>query len=142
MKVSEQGLELIKKFEEFRPEAYQCAAGKWTVGYGTTAGVTAKTTVTQAQATELLEAYLREQDISLAKLGLNLKQNEYDAVASLCYNIGMPAFTRSVLCKRIKGQAPRTEIEAAWRSFRKGGGKILQGLVNRRAAELAVYFGQ
>jgi lysozyme len=133
--------ELIKKSEVLRLKAYLCAAGKPTIGYGTTKYpdgrlVKLGDTCTEAQANEWLNDYMaREVNPRIALLGL--KGSCLEAVQSLCYNIGAPAFMKSKLCAAIK-RRDLAEIIHQW-DFIYAGGKPLLGLARRRTAELALF---
>lgn len=67
-------------------------------------------------------------------------QNQIDALINLAYNIGVGALSTSTLIKKINAKAKRVDIETAWRAWNKAGGKVLQGLVNRREREIKMYF--
>ena len=80
MKISQEGLSLIKKFEGCELEAYKCAAGVWTIGYGSTKGVKEGDTITQEEADELLLHEMEEYEGYINELvEKDLKQNEFDA---------------------------------------------------------------
>lgn len=102
MNISPEGIEQIKAFEALRLKAYLCPGGRWTIGYGHTAGVKAGDTMTPGQA----EAFLRE-DITLICLQLDIllkvtvTQNQFDALGSLLFNIGVKAFATSRLLKKL-----------------------------------------
>lgn len=144
-KVSKDGLNLIKKFEGLRLNAYLDSVNVPTIGFGSTYvdGVRVKLgmTITEEKALELLEEHIDREVIpyinSLIKVPL--KQNQIDAIVSLIYNIGSSAFKSSTVLRKINSGAPIIEIESAWKSWNKAGGKILQGLVNRRLAEINLY---
>lgn len=67
-------------------------------------------------------------------------QNQIDALVNLAYNIGVGALSKSTLIKRINARATKDEISAAWRMWNKAGGKVIQGLTNRREREIKMYF--
>ena len=145
--VSSRGLAIIKEFEGFRAKAYKCAAGKWTIGYGTTdadksiTGVTIKAgmTISKQKATEWLKKSVDH------KYGRNVNsfdnkyhwtQNEFDALVSFAYNIG----SINQLCangKRTKGQ-----IADAMLKYVKANGRTLPGLVKRRKKERALFLSK
>src|SRR5512139_2752884 len=106
MKISKTGIDLIKHFEGLRLEAYQCSAGVWTIGYGTTrvhsGPVTEGMRITEDEAERLLLADIRyfEQRVNdLVKVPLS--QNQFDALVSLAYNIGDGALADSTLLKEL-----------------------------------------
>jgi len=78
MKISQEGLGLIKKFEGCELEAYKCAAGVWTIGYGSTKGVEEGDTITQDGADELLLEEMHEYEGYINDMvASDLKQNEF-----------------------------------------------------------------
>lgn len=140
-RTGKKGLELIKRFEGFRSDAYICPAGILTIGYGHTEGVKAGDKVTYEQAEELLK-----QDVWAAENCVNddirveLTQNQFDALVSFVYNCGIIAFFYSTL-RRVINRNPN-DYEAIGREFarwNRAGGRVLQGLVNRRKAEFELY---
>lgn len=137
-KISQNGLKLIMQFEGCRLQAYQCAAGVWTIGYGHTAGVKQGQTITQAQAEEYLrqdcrkfENYVNNKNYVPATEQLN--QNQFDALVSFAYNCGQ--WNLKALCM---GRTT-AQIAEAIPKYNKAAGKVLAGLVRRRAAEQALF---
>ncbi len=139
MKTSEHGINLIKRFEGLRLEAYKCSAGVWTIGYGYTLGVKQGDRITQEQAEQYLIDYIRNAEKQLNELiKVEVSQNQYDALMSLFYNIGYAQFASSTCLKRLNNKDYKGAAEAlVW--WNKAGGKILQGLVNRRDAEKELF---
>jgi len=76
--------------------------------------------------------------VKLLKVPQN--QNQVDALINLAYNIGVGALTTSTLMKKINAKGTKEEISAAWRMWNKAGGKVIQGLTNRREREINMYF--
>jgi lysozyme len=145
MKVSQQGLELIKAFEGFRSRAYQDVVGVWTIGYGTTRvdgqPVCQGMVCTREQAEEWLrkdvDKYLQEVS-ALINPKIKLTQNQIDAIASLVYNIGVGNFSRSTLLRLINAG----DMEGAAKQFlrwNKAGGRVVEGLTRRRQAEAELF---
>ena len=135
MKISNKGLELIKRFEGCRLAAYKDSGGTWTIGYGHTKGVTAGQTITQAQA----DAFLAE-DVAVAEAAVNkyygkyqFNQNQFDALVSFAFNIG------SIDKLTINGTRTIAEISSKIPAYCNCAGKKLQGLVNRRTAEKKLF---
>ena len=83
MNISQEGISLIKKFEGCELEAYQCAAGVWTIGYGSTKLITQDMSITQEEAEKLLikDIAVFEQEIEKA-VEVPLHQHQYDALVS------------------------------------------------------------
>jgi lysozyme len=143
MKVSSNGLALIKQFEGFRAQAYICPAGVLTIGYGSTGKhVKRGQVITEAEATALLIKDAARFERAVNALGLKLTQNQFDALVSLAFNIGTGNFASSTLVKRLKvgDMAGAAAQFAAWNKARVNGVlKVLPGLVRRRAAEAALF---
>ena len=139
MKPSERGLALIRQFEGLRLSAYRCAAGVLTIGWGTTKGVKMGLEITRDEADRLLlEDAQRFADHVKALVKVPLNQNQTDALAALVYNIGPSAFAQSTLLKRINDG--RHDLAASeFERWVNAGGKRINGLVRRRAAERALY---
>ena len=140
MKASDKGIELIKKHEGFRAKAYKCPADKWTIGYGHTLNVKSTDVIDKAQA----EVFLR-QDVEFAekevnKHNLNINQNQFDALVSFVFNLGVGNFARSTLLRKIKSNANDPTIRREFERWIYAGGKILNGLVRRREEEANLYF--
>lgn len=137
-KIGQAGLNLIKEFEGCRLKAYQCAAGVWTIGYGHTAGVKQGQTITQAQAESFLkqdcekfEKYVN--NATYVPITESLNQNQFDALMSFAFNCG--AYNLKKLCAGRNA----TQIANALPKYNKAAGKTLNGLVKRRAAEVALF---
>lgn len=131
MKISQNGIDLIKKFEGCRLDAYKCPAGVWTIGYGHTAGVTSGQKISPAQA----EAYLRadiekyEKKVEKYESRYHWTQTEFDAMVSFAYNLG------SIDKLTANGTRTKTVIAEKILLYNKAGGKVLAGLTKRRQAE-------
>jgi len=142
--INKSGLDLIKQFEGLRTAAYLCPANVPTIGFGNTSSVTradvGRKTITAAQAESLLRADLQRFERAVSKLvTVPLSDNQYAALVSFAFNLGEGNLAKSTLLKRINAKAPVTQIEASWMQWVNAGGKRLQGLVNRRAAEISLY---
>lgn len=141
MKTSQRGLDLIKRFEGFRAEAYRDIAvpNLWTIGYGFTSNVREGDTMTKAQANARLARELSgyELAVKVATDG-QCNQNQFDALVSFCWNVGIEGMQRSSVIKAHR----RGDYQAAARAFalwNKAGGRVWPGLTRRRAAEAALY---
>jgi lysozyme len=141
MKVSSAGVSLIKQLEGYREKAYQCSAGVWTIGYGHTGGVKPDDRVTQADADALLAADLARFEAAVNAAGIpDITQNQFDALVSLCYNIGEAAFGKSTLRRLAKVNPTDTRIKYEFLKWVNAGGKPSEGLRKRREQEAALYF--
>lgn len=143
---SEQVFSFIAKLEKFYPKAYPDYT-QWSVGYGsgmnwdTHTPVTKDTTVDEATAKRWLLAEAAQNMATINKyVKVPLNANQRTALAAFVYNVGDGAFIGSTLLKKINAKASRAEIEAAWKEWRMAGGKVNPGLVNRRQAEINMYF--
>jgi lysozyme len=148
MKISKKGLELIKDFEKFMSKPYIDDVGVPTIGYGNTYYPNGKKVtmqdapITEAQATVLLETIF-EKDFAKF-IPQNVNQNQFDAMASLIYNIGAGAFLKSTLRKKVKVNSNDSSIEQEFLKWNKGRilGQLveLKGLTIRRKKESELYF--
>lgn len=141
MLLSETGINLIKDFEGFHPEAYQCPAGIWTIGYGHTAGVHPGNVVSVAQAEILLRQDISESEYAIRRfVSVLLHQHQFDALVSFVFNIGSGNFSASTLLKKLNAG---NYIGAANEFLRwiYASGMCMPGLVRRREAEKALFTG-
>lgn len=143
MKPSTAALDLIKHFEGQRLTAYQDSVGVWTIGIGHTgADVTPGKTISASDALKLLEA---DADIAAAGvsalLAVAVTQSEFDALTSFAFNLGIGALKTSTLLKKLNAGDPQGAADEFPR-WVNAGGRRLQGLVKRRAAERAMFLGQ
>ncbi len=144
MKTSESGIELIKRFEGLELEAYQDIAGIWTIGYGHTGpDVEPGMKISERDAEELLRRDLkpREQAVDSA-VRVPLNQNEFDALVSFVYNVGIGALRSSTALKRLnKGNRVGAADALTWWNKATVGGVLREvtGLTRRRAAERALF---
>ena len=144
METSKIGIDLIKFFEGFKSKPYLCPAKIPTIGYGSTfykngKKVTLKDKpINEEEAEQLLAKDLEIfENIVRRKVKVPLKQNQFDALVSHTYNTG----GSDTLFKLINQNAPDSQIKKWFTTkYITGGGKRLQGLVNRRNAEANLYF--
>mgnify|MGYP001593774996 FL=1 len=139
MKISQEGISLIKKFEGCELEAYQDAVGVWTIGYGHIKGVKDGMQITKAQAEEMLvhELVEYEQHV-LTQVTISLDQCMFDALVSWTYNLGPTNLNSSTLLK-VLNSGDYEGVPAQIKRWNKAGGKILDGLVRRREAEALLF---
>jgi|TARA_B100002019_G_scaffold102230_1_gene88146 lysozyme len=142
MKISPEGLALIKKFEGCELEAYQCSAGVWTIGYGHTKGVEEGMTITKDQAEQMLLEELVEYEVAVEEAVDNqLDQCMFDALVSWTYNLGPTNLNNSTMLK-VLNAGEYDEVPAQIKRWNKAGGKVLQGLIRRREAEALLFEGK
>ena len=141
MKTSQYGIDLIKHFEGCELEAYQCAAGVWTIGYGHIKGVSEGMTITQEQAEQMLLDELVEYENYINELvSVDLSQNQFDALVSWVYNLG-PSNLRSSTLLKVLNSGDYNGVPAQIMRWNKAGGKVLEGLTRRREAEARLFSG-
>ena len=146
MKLSRDGIKLILDFEgkhrkrsDGRYAAYRCPAGVWTIHAGVTEGVHEGMIVTEAEGMAMFRKEIAKFEEAVDRLvAVDLSQNEFDALVSFAYNVGSGALAKSTLLKKLN----KGDFDGAAREFlkwNKGGGKVLPGLVRRRAAEAELF---
>ena len=140
-KLSAKGAFFIKLKEGFRSVAYNKLDGIWTIGYGHTLGVTQGMTCTRAEADTWFLQDVAKCEASVNKQNLKLSQNQFDALVSYAFNIGVGAFERSNLLAMIKSGKPEAEIRKWWTThWITVSMEVIPGLVTRRAEEAAMFF--
>ena len=147
MKTSSKGIDLIKSFETLQLKAYKAVQTEqyYTIGYGHYGpDVEPDSTVTEKEAEQLLKEDLAdvERAVSNATAGWNLNQNQFDALVSFTFNVGIRAFRNSTLLKLIKRTTPENVIRAEFMKWKYSGGRVLAGLERRRRAEADLYFSK
>ena len=142
MKISAEGLSLIKKFEGCELEAYQCSAGVWTIGYGHTKDIEEGMTITKEQAEEMLVDELHEYESYVNEyVTVELEQNQFDALVSWVYNLG-PTNLKSSTMLKVLNSGDFDGVPAQIKRWNKAGGNVLEGLVRRREAEALLFQGK
>ncbi len=140
MKTSVGGVLFIQNYESLKLKSYQCAAGIWSIGYGTTAGIVEGLIINRHIADALFKVDLEKFEYCVnAKVDHYLLQEQFDALVSLVYNIGCGAFERSKLLKRINAMDSLELIKKEWCEFRLVNGKVYKGLELRRADEIELW---
>ena len=139
MKISENGLELIKKFEGCETTAYQDSVGVWTIGFGHTKGVEEGQTCSIEDAESMLADEMDEYEGYINNMvKVDLQQHEFDALVAWVYNLGPTNLGESTMLKVLNGgQFDRVPDEM--NRWTRAGGKILEGLVRRRQAESLMF---
>ena len=143
MQINQTGLDLIKRFEGLRLDAYQDVAGIWTIGYGHIKTAKAGMKITEQQAEDLLRDDLKDAESAVkSPIKVAINDNEFSALVSLAFNIGRGAFGKSSALKLLNkddriGAADAIEL---WNKSTVGGKKVvIPGLVARRAAEKGLF---
>ena len=147
MKTSAQGIALLKRFEGCKLKAYRDSGGVWTIGYGHTAAAGglvpgAGVTITQSQADDMFIADLvtYENGVSRA-LTRTPTRSQFDAMVSLCYNIGGGAFATSSVA-RLFNAGQYAKAANAFLLWNKDNGKVIPGLTRRRSEEMGVFMSK
>lgn len=152
--INAEGLALIKAFESLRLDAYSDAKGVWTIGYGHTATAREGLAISELRADKLLAVDVAKVSEGVAALareaGVQLNDNEFSALVSFAFNVGLGALSKSTAWKRLKEDRREEAAEALlmWDAADLDhDGKIepdehLKGLARRRKAERALFLGQ
>ena len=140
MKTSEKGKALIREFESLRLEAYRCPAGVLTIGYGHTAGVKEGDRIDKRCAEYFLDKDLEDVEAVINRECPGVNQNQFDALASFVFNLGVKKFLPSTLLKCVKANPGNPNIRGEFLRWVKAGGVTLSGLMRRRRREAELYF--
>lgn len=150
MRINQKGLDLIKSFEGCKLKAYKCSAGVVTIGYGSTfypnkspIKITDKLKSIQ-DAEDLLLVTIEDFEKNVSALFYNviLTQNQFDALVSFAFNLGVGALAGSTLFRKVKINPNDKTIALEFAKWVNAGGKKLPGLIRRRKAESDLYFMQ
>lgn len=138
-RIDAESLACIKRWEGLRLTAYRDVGGKWTIGYGHTAGAREGMRITEREA----EIWLRR-DLTQAELAVDdavkvpLSDPQFGALVSFVFNVGVGAFRRSTLLRKLNAGDYEAVAHELLR-WTKAGGKQVPGLVNRRNAEIGLW---
>lgn len=143
MKINQAGTDLIKSFEGLRLVAYKDSVGVITVGYGATGvGINENTVWTKNQADDRLATDLCKFESGVQRIldsiGVSIDSNQFSALVCFSYNLGLTTLSNSSIIRNIDND----NMEAAAECFLKyvyAGKQKLQGLVNRRTAEMNLF---
>lgn len=149
MKVSERGIKLIKHHEGFRNRPYRCPAGLYTVGVGHLIGdgkslpESWNRIFTEEEIDGILKRDLNRFELGVRKMLPNvpLRQHEFDALVSFCFNLGLGCFQRSTIRQALLRGDKKVAMESLIK-YCRAGGKILRGLQIRRLDEKALFEGK
>ncbi|CAI0741879.1 Phage-related lysozyme (muraminidase) [Serratia marcescens] len=144
MKISDDGMALIQRFEGLRLQAYQDSVGVWTIGYGWTQPVAGRKVgagmaIDAATAERLLVCGVAQFEQGVERLvTVTITQGQFDALVSFAYNLGLRALEKSTLLRRLNA-GDRQGAADQFGRWVNAGGVRLDGLVARRAAERALF---
>lgn len=142
MKIGARGLALIKSYEKLRLKAYLPTPNDvWTIGWGHTKGVAPGLTCIPAQADAWLVEDCAEAEGAVNALTCPLTQNQYDALVSFVFNVGVPAFRTSTM-RRLLEAREYALAAAQFPRWNKQKGVVLNGLTRRRAEEAALFLSE
>ena len=149
MNVSKAAIALIKHHEGVRNRPYRCPANLWTVGVGHLIGDgkhlpdSWNRTFSQEEIDGILKSDLRRFELGVHKMLPNvpLRQHEFDAIISFCFNLGLGCFQRSTLRQALLRGDKKAAMESLVK-YCRAGGKILKGLQTRRLDEKALFEGK
>jgi lysozyme len=147
--VSKAAIALIKHHEGVRSRPYRCPANLWTVGVGHLIGDgkhlpdSWNRTFSQEEIDGILKSDLRRFELGVHKMLPNvpLRQHEFDALVSFCFNLGLGCFQRSTIRQALLRGDKKAAMESLVK-YCRAGGKILKGLQIRRLDEKALFEGK
>ena len=142
MKISQEGIALIKRFEGCELKAYQDSVGVWTIGYGHTKEVKEGDEINQEHAEFMLTEEMPEYEGYINNMvKVLLEQNQFDALCSWVYNLGPTNLKNSTLLT-VLNQERYKEVPQEIKRWNKAGGVVLNGLIVRRQAEALLFEGK
>lgn len=141
MKTSNSGKDLIRTAEGLRLNTYLCPAGKPTIGYGHTKGVSMGQHITPSQAEDLLVEDIAPIEKSLHGMRINFRQEQFDALVSWIFNLGWGRFSTSTLYKKVTALSADEDITDEIVKWIYSGKKPLAGLMARRVKEANLFLG-
>ena len=140
MKLDKKGLDFIKKWEGLQLAAYKDGGGVWTIGYGHTVDVKPGMLISKHQADIMFLSDVEEYEewVSECCKDTYVNQDQFNALVSLCFNIGKAAFKKSTLLRRLKSDGPLVAAPQFNRFIYDNGTRV-KGLENRRTAEKLMF---
>ena len=139
MKINDRGLNLIKFYEGLKLKSYQDDGGVWTIGFGSTRRVGPGMVITADQALERLSQDLEEKEkLVESMVKVPLTSNEFSALVSFAYNVKEKEFITSSLVKLLN-EGKKDLAAHEFLRWDHCDGKAIQGLLNRRLAERALF---
>ena len=142
--IQQSTIEFIKKWEGVKYKAYKDVIGLDTIGVGHLIKSNEKDllikTLTEQEVDDLLRKDLKVCDTCIVNnVKVPLLQTQFDALASFIFNLGIGAFGKSTLLKKVNLKAPKEEISVEFKKWNKAGGKEVKGLTLRREAEANLF---
>jgi lysozyme len=144
MNITDEGLDLIRRFEGFRTQAYRDAAGVWTIGYGHTSAagspkVKPAMKITRKEAEVILARDVRMFASAIsAHIRKPLTDGQFSALVSFAYNVGVENFRKSSVLRAVNA-GDFAAVPRRLSLWVRSRGRVLPGLINRRAAEAACF---
>ena len=146
-KLDENGYKLIQGFEGLSLVPYKCSAGVATIAWGATFYPSGKKVTMQDAPISLATAkwMFKETADKFAAdvdkmIKSNINQNQFNAIVSLAYNIGLAGLAKSSLLRKVNANPNDLTITNSFLVWNKAGGKVLNGLTKRRTIEAKLYF--
>ena len=138
--ITQEGIDLIKRFEGFSSTVYICPAGYPTIGYGHLVRNHEKfEEISQEEAETLLRIDVGSAERAVLRLiKVPLTDGQFDALVSFTYNLGSGALQCSTLRRKVNQQA-HSEVPTQLTRWVWAGGRKLNGLIRRRAVEAKLY---
>lgn len=152
--MSDHGRNLLMQWEGFRTKVYDDGAGYLTIGVGHALTATEKVSgkldidgapvsfadgISEEQVQSLLSSDLKVYELALNEaITTDLTQNQFDALVSFCFNVGVGAFRSSTVLKDVNG-GNLADVPGALRMWDKAGGVVNKGLANRREKEVGLW---
>jgi lysozyme len=139
-------LSIIKKYEGLKLEAYICPAGVPTIGFGSTfypdgRRVKLGDKITIQEAESILQHDIKRFEKEVRNsVKIEITNNQLSALISFTYNVGASAFRKSTLLRKVNANPTDLTIHNEFMRWTRAGGKVLPGLVKRRAEESKLYF--
>ena len=141
--------EVIKEFEGYSSEPYLCPANIPTIGYGNTMYPNGERVtmddpeIDQSEAEKMLLDTIKTVEKQVKNVvEVKLPSHKMAALISFTYNVGIGNFSNSTLLAWLNSNPDFLRIPEQFRRWNKGGGKVLNGLIRRREAEVALWIGE
>ena len=138
----DKGVQLICQFEGLKLERYRDAVGLWTIGYGhliLKEEMEKLIKITTGEAKNILRKDLNRTETGVKKLlTLSVTQNQFDALVSFAFNLGLGNLKKSTLLKKVNA-GDKEAAALQFKCWNKAGGRVLAGLTRRRDAEMRLF---